>query len=112
MRSGGFREDLFYRLNVIAITLPPLRDRREDIHALAEPFLARFAARQQRSLRLSSAALDRLLAYAWPGNIRELVNAMERAAILSPRDTVDPDDLPRTSPRASISVDRLHSRAS
>jgi two-component system response regulator HydG len=94
MRSGAFREDLFYRLNVIAITLPPLRERREDIPALAEHFLTRFAARQQRTLRLSSAALDRLLAYAWPGNIRELVNAMERAAILSPPDTVGTDDLP------------------
>ena len=94
MRGGGFREDLFYRLNVIAITLPPLRERREDIPALAEHFLARFGARQGRTLRLAPAALDRLLAYAWPGNIRELENAMERAAILSPSDTVGADDLP------------------
>jgi DNA-binding NtrC family response regulator len=84
IRQGSFREDLFYRLNVIAITLPPLRERREDLPVLAEHFLARFAAKQGRTLRLGPDALDRLLAYPWPGNIRELENAMERAAILSP----------------------------
>ena len=94
MRQGAFREDLFYRLNVIALTLPPLRERREDIPALAEHFLLRFAARQGRTLRLGADALDRLLAYAWHGNIRELENAMERAAILSRGDTVSADDLP------------------
>ena len=94
MRQGGFREDLYYRLNVIALTLPPLRERREDIPALAEYFLTRFAARQERTLRLGPDALDRLLAYAWHGNIRELENAMERAAILSRGDTVGADDLP------------------
>ena len=94
MRQGRLREDLFYRLNVIAITLPALRDRREDIPVLAEHFLARFAAKQERTLRLDAAALHRLLSYAWPGNIRELENAMERAAILSPSDTVGADDLP------------------
>jgi DNA-binding NtrC family response regulator len=94
MRQGGFREDLYYRLNVIALRLPPLRERREDIPALAEHFLLRFAARQERVLRLGPDALDRLLAYAWHGNIRELENAMERAAILSRGDTVGADDLP------------------
>ena len=94
MRQGGFREDLYYRLNVISLTLPPLRERREDIPALAEHFLLRFAARQERTLRLGADALDRLLAYAWHGNIRELENAMERAAILSRGDTVGAEDLP------------------
>jgi DNA-binding NtrC family response regulator len=94
MRGGNFREDLFYRLNVIALTLPPLRERREDIPVLAEHFLARFAAKQGRALRLGPDALDRLLAYAWHGNIRELENAMERAAILSRSDTIGVDDLP------------------
>jgi DNA-binding NtrC family response regulator len=94
MRQGGFREDLFYRLNVIAISLPPLRDRREDLPALAEHFLGRSAARQERTLRLGAEALERLLAYAWPGNIRELENAMERAAILSRSETIGVDDLP------------------
>jgi len=92
--QGSFREDLFYRLNVIQVTLPPLRDRREDIPALAEHFLARAAAKLGRTLRLSPAALERVLRYPWPGNVRELENAIERAAILSRSETVEPDDLP------------------
>ena len=92
--QGSFREDLFYRLNVIQVTLPPLRDRREDIPALAEHFLARAAAKLGRTLRLSPAALERMLRYPWPGNVRELENAIERAAILSRSETVEPDDLP------------------
>jgi two-component system response regulator HydG len=92
--QGSFREDLFYRLNVIQIALPPLRDRREDIPALAEHFLARSAAKLSRTLRLSPLALERLLRYPWPGNVRELENAIERAAILTRSDSVEPDDLP------------------
>ncbi len=92
--EGKFREDLFYRLNVIQVVLPPLRDRREDIPALAEHFLARSADKLGRTLRLSPAALDRLLRYPWPGNVRELENAIERAAILARTDTVEADDLP------------------
>ena len=92
--QGSFREDLFYRLNVIQIVLPPLRDRREDIPALAELFLARAADKLGRELRLSPDALERLLRYPWPGNVRELENAIERATILARRDTVEPDDLP------------------
>ncbi|PYO24994.1 MAG: hypothetical protein DMD85_05220 [Candidatus Rokuibacteriota bacterium] len=92
--QGSFREDLFYRLNVIQVTLPPLRDRREDIPALAEHFLARAAAKLGRTRRLSPAALERVLRYPWPGNVRELENAIERAAILSRSETVEPDDLP------------------
>jgi DNA-binding NtrC family response regulator len=94
IRQGGFREDLFYRLNVIPVTLPPLRERREDIPLLAEHFLARFAERQNRVLRLSPATMERLLRYPWPGNVRELENAMERGAILAQADTIEPDDLP------------------
>ncbi|OLC18005.1 MAG: hypothetical protein AUH29_00285 [Candidatus Rokubacteria bacterium 13_1_40CM_69_27] len=93
MHQGTFREDLFYRLNVIALMLPPLRDRREDIPALAQHFLDRHGSKLGRQLRLSSGALDRLLAYPWPGNVRELENAMERTAILSRGETVEPDDL-------------------
>ncbi len=92
--QGTFREDLFYRLNVIPIVLPPLRERREDIPILAEHFLARFAKRQDRALRLSPGAVERLLRYAWPGNVRELENAMERTAILTQADTIEPGDLP------------------
>jgi two-component system response regulator HydG len=92
--QGSFREDLFYRLNVIQILLPPLRERREDIPALAEHFLQRAAAKLGRELRLSPQALERLLRYPWPGNVRELENAIQRAAILTRNPTVEPDDLP------------------
>jgi DNA-binding NtrC family response regulator len=94
MQQGKFREDLFYRLNVIALDLPPLRERREDILLLAEHFLAQFSERQGRPLRLSAEAVERLLHYPWPGNVRELANAMERTAILTPHDVIAPDDLP------------------
>ncbi len=94
IRQGGFREDLFYRLNVIPVSLPPLRERREDIPLLAEHFLARFAERQGRVLRLGPAAMERLLRYPWPGNVRELENAMERSAILAQTETIQPEDLP------------------
>jgi DNA-binding NtrC family response regulator len=92
--QGSFREDLFYRLNVIQLSLPPLRDRREDIPALAEHFLARSAGKFDRELRLSPRALERCLRYPWPGNVRELENAIERAAILARSDTLEPEDLP------------------
>ena len=92
--QGGFREDLFYRLNVIQLALPPLRERREDHPALAEHFLARGAAKLGRALRLSPEALECLLRYPWPGNVRELENAIERAAILARSEIVTPDDLP------------------
>jgi len=91
--QGSFREDLFYRLNVIQVTLPPLRDRREDIPALAEYFLGRAAAKLGRTLRLSPGALERLLRYPWPGNVRELENALERAAILARAENIEPEDL-------------------
>jgi DNA-binding NtrC family response regulator len=94
IRQGGFREDLFYRLNVIPVTLPPLRERREDIPLLAEHFLGRAASRLGRSLRLSPAAVDRLLRYPWPGNVRELENAIERTAILARQEVIEADDLP------------------
>ena len=82
--AGRFRADLYYRLGVFPIHLPPLRERPEDVRALAETFLDRFArANKRASLRLSKAALARLEAYAWPGNVRELFNVLERAAILS-----------------------------
>jgi DNA-binding NtrC family response regulator len=94
IHEGSFREDLFYRLNVIALVLAPLRDRREDIPVLAEHFLDRHGSKLGRQLRLSADALERLLAYPWPGNVRELENAMERSAILSRTETVGADDLP------------------
>jgi transcriptional regulator with PAS, ATPase and Fis domain len=94
MQQGKFREDLFYRLNVIPVVLPPLRERREDITALAEHFLRQYGQKQGRPLRLSAEAVDKLLRYPWPGNVRELENAMERTAILAQHDSLAADDLP------------------
>jgi len=94
MRQGRFREDLFYRLHVIPLLLPPLRARREDIPLLAEHFLKRFGDKQGRDFRLTPEAMDRLLQYPWPGNVRELANAMERTAILARRDEIGLEELP------------------
>jgi len=93
--KGEFREDLYYRLNVISIELPPLRDRREDIPALAEHFLARFGREMAKPVRLSAEVLDRLTHYRWPGNIRELQNVLERAVVLCESDQATVSDLPR-----------------
>ncbi|HWS89324.1 MAG TPA: sigma-54 dependent transcriptional regulator [Pyrinomonadaceae bacterium] len=97
--SGRFRADLFYRLNVISLHVPPLRHRREDIPALSEHFLSLFRERFNRpALDLSPDARGRLSAYDWPGNVRELRNALERAAALADSDTIGADQLlPSTS---------------
>jgi len=93
--EGRFREDLFYRLNVIAVTVPPLRDRREDIPLLVDHFLARFREKNQKAVtHCTKAALDVLTAHSWPGNVRELENAIERAVVLSKSTAIDVDDLP------------------
>ncbi len=91
-RAGRFREDLFYRINVVAIELPPLRERREDISPLARYFAAGLARRFRRPLSLSDAALSWLEAQEWPGNVRELENAIERAAVLTNHDILNPAD--------------------
>jgi two-component system response regulator PilR (NtrC family) len=91
---GGFRADLYYRLNVIELHLPPLRHRREDIPLLAEHFLRRFAAEHGRAVTLSPAAMRRLEAYDFPGNVRELENIIERAVALSSGSSIEPADLP------------------
>jgi two-component system response regulator HydG len=93
--TGQFREDLFYRIRVVELHVPPLRERREDVVALAEILLAEAAARAGRTMRgLSPAAMVRLTQYAWPGNVRELANAMERAVALCAGDRVELMDLP------------------
>ncbi len=95
VREGRFREDLFYRLNVIQVVLPPLRDRAEDVPLLANHFVARFATKNGKPLRgLTQAALEALEAYSWPGNVRELENAIERAVVLSRGAELDVEDLP------------------
>ena len=94
VKRGAFREDLYFRINVFPVTVPPLRTRREDIEALTGFFLQRFERELPRpGLRISDAARERLRAYDWPGNIRELQNCIERAAILCDRNTIEPRDL-------------------
>jgi DNA-binding NtrC family response regulator len=94
VQDGRFREDLFYRLRVVPIEIPPLRGRREDIEPLATYLLARVAARQGRALRFSPDGLRVLLGYAWPGNVRELENALEYAVAVCKGQTILPEDLP------------------
>ncbi len=105
MRTGGFRQDLYYRINTIALKLPPLRERREDIVLLATHFVGTQAAYGVK--RLSPATLAALESYDWPGNVRELLHAIERAAILTKGDEIQPDDLPPEvggAPRAPAST--------
>jgi DNA-binding NtrC family response regulator len=92
--AGTFREDLYYRLRVIPVELPPLRQRREDIEAIASVLLARVGARAGRALRLAPEALRALMTHDWPGNVRELENALEFAATVCRGQTVQPEDLP------------------
>jgi two-component system response regulator HydG len=96
MKRGGFRSDLFYRLNVFALHLPPLRQRRDDIPLLIDAFLGRSAEQAGGIMkRLSPEALEAMMEYNWPGNVRELENALERAFILSKGDMVDVSVLPQ-----------------
>jgi len=95
VKDGKFREDLFYRLNVIPLTIPPVRDRREDILPLARHFLAEANSTFHKSVkRLATETETLLLAYGWPGNVRELKNLIERLVILSTGDTIESDQLP------------------
>ena len=95
VREGRFREDLFHRLNVISVVLPPLRERKEDIPLLVDRFLKRFCQENDKSARVFSAsAMKSLMDYDWPGNVRELENAVERAVVLSTQTTMDADLLP------------------
>ncbi len=95
VREGAFREDLFYRLNVFPIFLPPLRERLEDLSLLVDHFLGRLAREGGRpSKRLSAEALRAMMTYPWPGNVRELEHALERAALLSEGETITDHDLP------------------
>ncbi|MBX7113211.1 MAG: sigma-54 dependent transcriptional regulator [Myxococcaceae bacterium] len=94
LREGLFRPDLYYRLNVIRIEVPPLRERRDDIVPLVDLFLSRASERHARQLiGVSAAAMKRLVGYAWPGNVRELANHLERAVAMSDHDTILPEDL-------------------
>jgi len=95
IRQGSFREDLYYRLNVITIDIPPLRERREDIPPLLQHFVERFSKENQRETpSFSREAWEMLLRYSWPGNVRELENIVHRAVILARGDVLTTDDLP------------------
>jgi two-component system response regulator HydG len=95
VRAGTFREDLYYRLHVVALHVPPLRERREDIPVLAGHFLREYAARSNRQLSgFSPKAMGALLAHGWPGNVRELENVVERAVALAPGPIIEEGDLP------------------
>ena len=95
VKEGRFREDLYHRLNVVPITLPPLRERRQDIPALADHFLQRFAKEVKKTFSaVSGETLAKLCAYDWPGNVRELGNVIERAVVLSQGPEIAPHDLP------------------
>jgi two-component system nitrogen regulation response regulator NtrX len=115
--TGGFREDLFYRLSVVPIRLPALRERRQDIAALATYFLAEFCARNNfRPREIDPAVLAALERYAWPGNIRELRNAIERMAILTSGDRITVESIPieirqPSSPRAAAGLQEVRDTA-
>ncbi len=93
--EGRFREDLYYRLDVVQLKMPPLRSRREDIPLLAQHFLDQFTKKNRKEIRgFTPAAMDRIIRYDWPGNVRELMNAVERGVVLTRSDYLDSEDMP------------------
>jgi DNA-binding NtrC family response regulator len=112
VQEGKFREDLFYRLNVITIDLPPLRQRKEDIPLLVDFFLAKYSEENERPLRrMTPEALRPLLAYPWPGNVRELENVIERAVVLSSNPQIGPELLPDQMTGRCTAIPLLEHRA-
>jgi transcriptional regulator with PAS, ATPase and Fis domain len=102
VEAGRFRSDLYYRLNVVPVVIPPLRDRRDDIALLAHHFLSTYGAKYGKKItRISAEALDILYAYSWPGNVRELENVMERGIIVADEEVLLPSSMPRLSPQAA-----------
>jgi len=117
VRAGRFREDLYYRLNVVSLSIPPLRERKEDIPLLIEHFMKRFGAIGYAVKALSPEAREVLVNYSWPGNVRELANTVERLLILAPGEVIGPDDLPAnirsgsapaSGPSSLAEMERLH----
>jgi len=95
IEAGRFRDDLYYRLNVVTLNIPPLRQRREDVPLLAQHFLKMFSEKNRKQIKgLTPQAMDRLLKYEWPGNVRELMNAVERGVVLSRSEYLDEKELP------------------
>jgi len=94
MEQKHFREDLFYRLNVVALHVPALLDRKEDIPLLAQHFLQMFATKNRKNIKgFTPQSMEKLVKYAWPGNVRELMNAVERAVVLSRAEYLDAEEL-------------------
>jgi Nif-specific regulatory protein len=113
IREGSFRPDLYYRLNVVRLDMPPLRDRREDIPLLASYFVAKYSTNAKRKVTgISPEARACLTRYDWPGNVRELENAIERAVVLGSAEQILPEDLPdtllETGPAADFGVTKYH----
>jgi two-component system response regulator HydG len=101
--SGKFREDLYYRLNVVTLHVPPLRERSEDIPLIALEHMKKFAEQNRKDIKgFTPRAMDRLLKYSWPGNVRELINAVERGVILAKSDYIDVDELALILPRETV----------
>jgi len=106
--KGSFREDLYYRLNVIELEIPPLRKRQEDIPLLAQHFIEHFAEKNRKQIKgFTPGAMDALIRYQWPGNVRELMNAVERGVVLSRSEYLDIDDLPFIRSLAQSQADPL-----
>lgn len=108
--EGGFRSDLFYRLNVFPMLVPPLRERREDIPSLINHFIGQFDRRMNKQItRVNRKTMELLMSYHWPGNVRELENILERAMIVTPGDTleIDPTWLSATAAKSSSSDKQL-----
>ncbi len=105
VKDGRFREDLYYRLNVVSLTLPPLRERRDDIPFLARHFVTVYAAETKKTVRgITADAIDLLMRHPWPGNVRELANAIERAVVLCGGLEIGPEDLALSVPGAPLDV--------
>jgi len=117
VKNNSFRHDLFYRLSVVPINVPSLRDRKEDIPALAEHFIKKYAKKNQQHVRkISPQVIDSFMRYSWPGNIRELENVIQRASLLCKEDTIIPDVLPAafrnlTETSSSASLDSMVGRS-
>ena len=108
IKRGRFREDLYYRLNVVEIHIPPLRERMEDVSEIVEAFVAEFALKYNKpDLKVSRQALQTLLNYAWPGNVRELRNVIERAVVLSKSSAIESEDFPEKIRQPSAAGARI-----
>lgn len=118
IEAGDFREDLYYRLNVVLLHIPPLRERPEDIPLLAQSFIKTFSDKNRKNVeRFTPGAMDRLIRYNWPGNVRELMNAVERGVVLTRSDYITEDDIPvirsqNHEPSQSVSQDQISAETS